>query len=240
MCTVLYWPVKDRVSFASLRDESTRRKPAFKPKLIDDLGVKFIAPIDPEGGGTWLAANELGDVVILLNGGYEKHKHLPNYRKSRGLIVTELLSHAAPYDHWMLMNLENIEPFTLIVYSNSILYHLVWDGDLKHDLKPSTQLPHIWSSATLYSAEAKNKRNQNFDSWMATEPEINRETVFEFFASIQDKENGFLMNRAEKLKTLSYSFVEYSFDGSVKLIYEDFADESVNSIQLDFINKKLI
>lgn len=237
MCTVLYLPSNDKICFASLRDESPTRKSAIRPKLIDDLGVKFLAPLDPEGGGTWLGTNELGDVIILLNGGFVKHKHLPKYRKSRGLIVTELLSNKLPYQQWLKLDLDNIEPFTLVIYSESKLYCMVWDGKQKHEFEINTELPHIWSSATLYTEEAKHKRSNIFETWIATKPEINRETVFEFFSSTQDIENGFFMNRAEKVKTLSYSFVEYSFDGSVKLIYEDFVDEIWYSAQLDFNNK---
>lgn len=237
MCTVLYLPSKEGICFVSLRDESPTRNTAFKPKIINDLGLEFISPIDPEGGGTWLGANKLGDVIILLNGGFIKHKHLPKYRKSRGLIVTELLSNELPYQQWLKLDLDNIEPFTLVIYSESKLYHVVWDGEQKHEFEINTELPHIWSSATLYTEEAKHKRSNIFETWIATKPEINRETVFEFFSSNHDIENGFLMNRADMVKTLSYSFVEYSFDGAVKLTYEDFADDSVNNIQLDFNNK---
>ena len=89
----------------------------------------------------------------------------------------------------------------------------------------------------MYTEEAKHKRSNIFETWVATKPEINRETVFEFFSSTKDIENGFFMNRAEKVKTLSYSFVEYSFGDKVKLTYEDFVDEIWYSAQLDFTNK---
>ncbi|MGL1516781.1 NRDE family protein, partial [Vibrio parahaemolyticus] len=47
-------------------------------------------PKDPDGGGTWIALKENGDVAILLNGAFENHIPAYPYRRSRGLIFLDI------------------------------------------------------------------------------------------------------------------------------------------------------
>lgn len=50
------------------RDESRARPAALPPELRrGDAGVRFLAPIDPAEGGTWIAVNEFGLALALLN-----------------------------------------------------------------------------------------------------------------------------------------------------------------------------
>ena len=132
MCTVVFIPGKDNYFFASLRDENPARLRAIAPSFIAAPNGNYIAPTDPSGGGTWLGANEFGNVIILLNGGFKNHNRKTAYSKSRGIIVKELLADSMPVIEWNLMNLENVEPFTLIVWADDKLFQLVWDGEEKH------------------------------------------------------------------------------------------------------------
>ena len=156
MCTVLFIPNKSKSYFASLRDESPSRA-TNSPEVFFDSGCAFIAPTDALSGGTWIGVNEYQNIIILLNGGFENHEKNIIYKKSRGLIVSELLTSKLPVLDWNLMDLEEIEPFTLIVYSEELLFQLVWDGTSKHRKKIDTKLPYIWCSSTLYNQEAKSK-----------------------------------------------------------------------------------
>jgi len=101
MCTlsVLRWPIpvvhnQDesplwRVGFN--RDERRTRPPALPPArhIYDDRAA--VHPLDPLGGGTWIAASAAGLVFALLNG-YSSADSGPHPRKSRGLIIPALLS----------------------------------------------------------------------------------------------------------------------------------------------------
>jgi hypothetical protein len=51
-------------------------------------GVRYIAPIDSDGCGTWLSANEFGVSVCLVNGAAASTSSA--IRRSRGLLVREL------------------------------------------------------------------------------------------------------------------------------------------------------
>lgn len=74
MCTVSIlrpWPVGAGgvgVRLVSNRDERPAREPARPPGVVDAGPVRVVRPIDPAGGGTWIAANDAGFVFTLLNG----------------------------------------------------------------------------------------------------------------------------------------------------------------------------
>jgi hypothetical protein len=228
MCTVIFIPQKSSCHFASLRDENPSRQQAIAPLLIHS-NSNYIAPVDPAGGGTWAGVNENGNVVILLNGGFQNHTKKDSYAKSRGKIVAELLADTMPVVEWNLMNLDNIEPFTLIVWSEDNLFQLVWDGNQKHRINLSKTTAHIWSSATLYSVAAKNYRTELFNKWISLSVEITRLSLLNFFYSHNDQHNGFLMNRKEKIKTLSYTFITLSKDKSAVMQYQDFLSGAEHS-----------
>jgi hypothetical protein len=117
-------------------------------------GVDLLYPRDEEAGGTWIGSSYDSRLLCLLNGGFENHERKLPYRKSRGLIVTELL--AAPELSVALeaIGLEDIEPFTLVTVEwkdELTLGEFVWDGAKKHRKLLSIGA-QIWSSSTcLYN-----------------------------------------------------------------------------------------
>ena len=145
MCTVTYVPLKEGFCLTSNRDEKITREKAIPPKEYCINNKKVIFPKDPKAGGTWFSFDEK-NIIILLNGAKEKHLSKESYRKSRGLIVLDLISSNTILDTWKTLNLEDIEPFT-IVFSNSIqLYQLQWDEKEKSTISLNPKEYHIWSS----------------------------------------------------------------------------------------------
>ncbi len=231
MCTVVFLPNNSQPCFASLRDESPLRQTAIAPALYTNHGVDYVAPLDAEAGGTWVGANEFGNVIILLNGGFENHIRQTSYRQSRGLIVKELLAVVDPVSDWLSMDLRDIEPFTLIVFADNHLYQLVWDGQLKHNIRLDVCQTYIWSSATLYNAAAKVTRSQLFKQWLAAHHEISEQSILSFFASVDDANNGFLINRSATMQTLSYTFITLAKTANIR--YHDFLNTRKNIAILD-------
>jgi len=226
MCTVLFIPDTNKMFFASLRDESPLRPTAITPQLIKKDNLTILSPQDTLAGGTWLGINDYKNIIILLNGGFENHEQKKDYRKSRGLIVSELLQSEMPIIDWELMKMEGIEQFTLIVWSDEILFKLVWDGSIKHRIKLDSKVPHIFSSSTLYSAQTKNYREELFQNWIAGNPVITKQSLLKFFNSVNNNENGFIINRNELVKTLSYSFIELTNKVKAEFDYYDLIHSS--------------
>ena len=233
MCTLLFIPEKNNCFFASLRDENPQRAVAKLPTLIEENGTRYIAPIDPSGSGTWLGVNHYGNVVVLLNGGFVKHQRQAVYAKSRGLIVTEMLRAKAPMEVWARLCLEGVEPFTVVTWNGAHLLQLTWDGSTKHRISLDHKKSHIWSSATLYTPTAQATRKQLFDTWIANKPHITPQTVLDFFGENEDKQDGFLMNRQEIVKTLSYTFIQITDLRRANLQYYDWQNNAETPFSIE-------
>jgi hypothetical protein len=76
------------------RDERRARPRAEAPVERRVRGVRYLAPRDPEGGGAWLAANEHGVALALLNR-YDAERPVDGPLASRGTLV---LAHADARD----------------------------------------------------------------------------------------------------------------------------------------------
>jgi uncharacterized protein with NRDE domain len=235
MCTIIFIPTDNGHVFTSLRDESPKRPRASAPEVNVLHAINYLSPKDTLASGTWVGVNSQRQVIVLLNGGFENHVRKNSYRKSRGLIVTELLQTSMPVVEWNLMDMEDIEPFTLIVWSEEHLFQLVWDGVKKHRIRIDETVPHIWSSSTLYNQEAKAKRSDYFQNWIAMHPPVSKLSVLNFFNSLDDKQNGFIIDRNETMKTLSYAFIESS-DNTATMDYYDFLTFTHSSKSIDFVS----
>ena len=67
MCTVSWRQTEERYDLFFNRDELRSRAAEHPPTLDAREGVHFIMPRDGQAGGTWLAANDHGVTVCLLN-----------------------------------------------------------------------------------------------------------------------------------------------------------------------------
>jgi len=205
MCTVSFVASNGKTIITSNRDEKVIRPSAIEPKnyLINNKNIIF--PKDPKAGGTWFAVDESGTTLVLLNGAKEKHTVKSSYRKSRGLIVLDIISSLSPKDFWQEINLENIEPFTIILFQDEELFQLQWNGINKEILSLDTNKNHVWSSATLYSKDIRENRSNWFYTFLESNPEVSEQEMLHFHRYTEggNHENGLVINRNEELKTLS-------------------------------------
>lgn len=205
MCTVSFVYSQDKIIITSNRDEKVIRPNAIPPKEHTINGKSIFFPKDPKAGGTWFAVDGYGTVLVLLNGAEEKHEVKLPYRKSRGLIVLDIISSESPKDFWNQVDLENIEPFTLILYQNNQLFQLRWNGNQKESISLPLNKKHIWSSATLYPKEIRAKRSDWFYTFLDQNPAISETELLNFhrYTEEENQENGLVINRQETMKTLS-------------------------------------
>jgi hypothetical protein len=206
MCTVTYIPTSHGAIFSSNRDEHPLRSTLQPQCLLGNAGV-YISPIDEHKQGTWMGVHSSGYVLILLNGGFVNHQRKAAYKQSRGLVVTDLLDTYAPLKAWQVYDLENIEPFTLILWQQGMLRQLVWDGEQRHILTPDATRPAIWSSATLYTTDAKAQRETKFHTFTNNNRHITTSQLLDFVSSRHDSYNGFTMHRSAAMQTVSISLV---------------------------------
>ena len=205
MCTVSFVNNNGVVIITSNRDEQVLRPNAIAPRNYSQNGKNVIYPKDPKAGGTWFAVDADKTVLVLLNGGFVKHEAAFSYRKSRGLIALDIIYSDSPKDFWNQIVLENIEPFTLVLYQDEKLYELVWDGFQKRKTTLDETQNHIWSSVTLYSGEIRQKRSDWFELFLKDKNQVLAQNMFDFHRNTEgnDEENGLIINRENALKTLS-------------------------------------
>ena len=205
MCTVSFVYVNGTTIITSNRDEKVDRQSAIEPKnyLIDNKNIIF--PKDPKAGGTWYAVRKDRSVLVLLNGAKEKHQVQSHYRKSRGLIVLDLISSNSILTTWQEIDLENIEPFTIVLFIEKELYQLQWNYKEKSLLLLNSKQSYIWSSSTLYPKEISEKRAHWFETFIDTKPEVSADELFHFhrYAEEKNHQNGLVINRNDELKTVS-------------------------------------
>ena len=205
MCTVSFVSSNGKHIITSNRDEKVAREKAIEPKihLINDKKIFF--PKDQKAGGTWYAVDDKAHIVVLLNGAKEKHELKSSYKKSRGLIVLDLISSDSVILYWKIIDLENIEPFTLVVFENQKLYQLQWDELKKEIIELDTNKNYIWSSSTLYPLPIREQRKQWFYDFLESKNVVLELDMLHFHKNTEDnnQENGLVINRNNLLKTLS-------------------------------------
>lgn len=222
MCTVTYIPDGEGFHLTSNRDEHQRRGAAIRPREFKGSDYTLLSPQDPDQHGSWIAAKNTGDIAVLLNGAFKKHTDQPPYRKSRGLVLMDIISHKYPYVYFTAMYLEGIAPFTLVLYTYGKLYECRWDGTDKHIALRDKNTSHIWSSATLYEGEATVKREQWFRVWDQATPVKTTTDILNFHRSggNGDLHDGLIMNREEKIKTVSITSIRHQ-SKTITMTYHD-------------------
>lgn len=225
MCTVSFVPTASGLYLTSSRDEQPHRRPRSQAAWHTmPNGAHLYYPTDAGAGGTWMAARPQGDVLILLNGAFEKHVPQPPYRRSRGLVFLELFQTADTMLAFANYDLQQIEPFTLVLWQQQQLCELRWDGEKKHAAILPATVPHVWSSATLYNADMRARRQQWFAHWcqqhLAT---ASWQDVWNFHlhAGDDDTTMNIRMKRPNGIETISISSVQLLPDGSCHFQFAD-------------------
>lgn len=232
MCTVVYYATKKTSYIVSLRDENTNRPEATMPQLYYQNNLSYISPKDGLAGGTWIGMNELGNVAVLLNGGFKNHEPNLTYTKSRGTIITSMLTSIKPLDYWDKNDFSKMAPCTIILLVNNKLFQLVWDGNEKHKIKLNPTQPAIWSSVTLYDEEAQLNRRNRFIEWLQKKQAFSKESILTFFRDSPNEQNGFIIKRPNHISTLSLSCIQVDKEEEGKLSYIDFYKNSESLVRI--------
>ncbi|WP_223551198.1 NRDE family protein [Aestuariivivens sp. NBU2969] len=234
MCTVTLVP-KGQQDFilTSNRDEAPNRV-SLPPESYQVNDTLVLFPKDKLSGGTWIGISEVNRVVCVLNGGFERHKRQPNYRKSRGVVAKDFLIYKKFEPFVEIYDFKYIEPFTMVIadWNESLkFYELIWDGAVKHFTKLPLE-PKIWSSATLYNEIMKNERFHWFEDFKAKQV-LNKETLLDFHKNTEanNSDYGVVMDRGF-VRTTSITQIDKQSD-TVTMRYENLLSHSVTSKTLN-------
>jgi len=234
MCTVTFIPVQEKYFITSNRDEKTVRKLAIPPALYQVESGKILFPKDGDMGGSWIASHENGNTAVLLNGAFKKHLPQPPYRLSRGKILLHVIASETPVTRFDRVNLERIEPFTLIIFEKGDLYECGWDGIKKYCKQLKSYRPYIWSSVTLYEEQVIKKRESWFTSFLNENPIPTQQEVLHFhhFTGDGNKDHDLRMERGELYSTVSITSIALSPDRA-DMIYHDLKEQKIYETEID-------
>lgn len=236
MCTVTYIPQNNNnFILTSNRDEAYGRT-TLAPSFYDIDGVKMLFPKDAVAGGSWIGVSEKSRMICLLNGGFENHIKVQDYKMSRGVVVKELLKAEDVSKAIENFDYQGIEPFTIIAIDWRQMLtatELVWDGYKAHNQVLKDE-PKIWSSSTLYTTAMKNKRKEWFAAF-GTDTDWSPESMINFHttAGEGDEHIDLRMNRG-KLGTVSVTQVVKKQE-ICSMIYHDFQKEEVHTTDFEMI-----
>lgn len=207
MCTVSVLPLQNGHVFTFSRDEKPERH---TPHFItqQQLAHKEIYYAkDSRAGGTWFAADNRGNAAMLFNGAFKKHEKQQGYKKSRGIILLQLITALNMLRFFEEEELKGVEPFSILLFENKNLYRLTWDGVSKHITPLLNKTGYIFSSATLYDERIQQQRRLWLADFFIQQQQITSDGIFQFHSGYKsdDKENGLIIERPGSCSTLSIS-----------------------------------
>jgi Transport and Golgi organisation 2 len=123
VCTASWLTSADGFELFFNRDERRSRPASLPPRQYRTPGGRrYLAPLDAEAGGSWIAVNEAGLAVCLLNryaaSPEKREEPLPAQARSRGEIVLQLVdadSLASARQRLLESPLARYRPFTALL-----------------------------------------------------------------------------------------------------------------------------
>ena len=208
MCTMTWFVSSAGYELFFNRDERISRSRAAPPSVQTINGIDYISPTDTDAGGTWIAVNNRGITVCLLN--HYEFQQIASYKAwtSRGEIVRSFANTVdidVAEQRFKSLNLENYRAFRMFLIDSRGNNRLcVWDG---HQSRVEREVSTPKSSSSVSAKEVKTLRRTLFsESGVATSK--SRQDFINYHASHQPtkSQESVCMHRADA-NTVSFSHV---------------------------------
>ena len=208
MCTLTYLLTDSGYELFFNRDEQVSRVIATPPEF--HLEKNAIYPIDPLGKGTWIAVNQKGMSLVLLNYYQAMKGEQGTDFISRGQLIVSLLSNKTdPIQQLAKINLRQFQPFQICIFNHDIskdndcVKSLIWNGNELVDAE--IDLP-ITSSSKNYQ-QVKLKRQEKYNQITNHTPPT-RQELTEFHYSNKTTEQYSVNMIREDARTVSISHIK--------------------------------
>ena len=216
MCTVTWVRETSGYHLLCNRDERFTRARALPPREHERDGIRYLAPVDGNFGGTWIAVNEYGVTLCLLNG------NGPAGRRSRGWLLPELISAGTASmaaARLAALDLRAFAAFTLALLEPDGSAHVAdWDGESVHLEKHADHRMPLTSSS--YDAPGvRRARRTDYDVRLRHNPRIDTAMLYRFHTSHGPARGPYstCMHRADAA-TVSFSWISVAA-GQIRFLY---------------------
>jgi hypothetical protein len=161
VCTLSFRLEPDGFELYFSRDERRSRAPARAPEVHAAGSTRFLAPSDPEGGGTWITVNAHGVALALLNDYGARVAR--EFFESRGRLLLALSDARDPRElqaHLRARSLAAYKPFELALFApGEQVQRFAWDG---RALVNECGARAPFASSAVAHAEARSARRARF------------------------------------------------------------------------------
>ena len=108
-----------------------------------------------------------------------------------------------------------------------------WDEEKTHIKPLDIEQSYIWSSATLYPQDIKEKRVSWFESWKNTKPNYERNSILDFHKNAGDGDplNDIIMNRGGVVQTVSITSIVKA-NGHIDMQYIDLINDQIKQTKI--------
>jgi len=166
MCTMSFHATDDGYDLFFNRDERRTRQPARAPELQTRESVRCLAPIDTDGGGSWLAVNEFGIAACLLNGFTNEGQAEPQPSAiTRGTLPLTMMGCGTTTEARERVDgirVERFRPFVLVVLGfRTPGWNARWNGR-ELSISDSVESPLI--SSSFFTEEVRASRETVFET----------------------------------------------------------------------------
>jgi hypothetical protein len=188
MCTVSWIFQSGGYRLYCNRDEKHTRQVALPPAVREKEGVRFVAPLDGDYGGTWIGVNQYGLSLCLLNRYQDEAGFSSGAAEylSRGFLPAEFMDCPT---RWQTRNrierldLRRYRPFTIVVLEPEpppLLIH--WTGrGLLFESNGETAIPLVSSS---YDPEGvRRSRRRHFEGLLKESGKVDGRLLERFHRS---------------------------------------------------------
>ena len=211
------------------RDERLSRRRALLPTVQRGDAVDYISPTDSDAGGTWIAANQYGVTVCLLN--HYQFEQIETYKKwiSRGEMVrsfsntTDMVSAERNFNTLDLGDYRAFRMFMVDRHGDSRLF--VWDG---HSARIERNVSTPKSSSSVDSKNVKAKRKKLFADLNLIDSKQAADYINYHASHLPSRSKDSVCMHREDAKTVSLSHVNVTSSG----VYFSYADGSPCEVPL--------
>ncbi len=212
-------PSEPQLTILFNRDEQRARELAIPPTEFENSERRVLMPIDPARGGTWIATNELGLTIALLNN-YGIEPVPERVYESRGRLVKEASSAET------LTEVENIlkallaqgmyPAFSLLAWMSASRSVRLFAWNEEELVEPESQ-SNFFTSSSWKTKEVQRHRRALYQQEV-----LEKGRLLEDFMSQPsgDDEKWSVMMTREKTQTVSRSKIEV-FAGYTRFKYTD-------------------
>jgi hypothetical protein len=224
MCTVTIIRTNAGARLACNRDEQRARPMARPPVLRRFEERRAILPVDPQSDGTWIAVNDAGLAMTVLNVNMAAGAQL-RFRPpwSRGRIIPTLLPSATLSEaltRARRLNPYLFAPFRLVMTDGRECAEVHSDGvELTRVAHRPLDRPELFTSSGLGDGLVDAPRRKLFERFFAEDRHaLAQQDAFHRHSWLEYPHLGVLMRRPDAA-TMSISAVELGYDG-VQMTYQ--------------------